>query len=127
VDEPGSEIARATHAGAGFASTSAIAHVEASAALARMRKGARLSGAEFETALQKLEDLWRLLYIHAVSDSLIRDASVVAKEHALRAYDALHLASLMAFTERPLMLACWDNELRGAARERGIPLVPAEL
>jgi predicted nucleic acid-binding protein len=91
-----------------------------------MRKGARLSGAEFETALQKLEELWRLLYIHAVSDSLIRDASVVAKEHALRAYDALHLASLMAFAERPLTLACWDNELRSAARERGIPLMPRE-
>lgn len=92
-----------------------------------MRKGTRLSGPEFETALQKLEDLWNLLYIHAVTDSLIHDASAAAKEHALRAYDALHLASLTAFVERPLTLVCWDHELRSATRERGITLLPAEL
>jgi predicted nucleic acid-binding protein len=87
----------------------------------------RLSGPEFETALQKLEDLWKLLYIHAVTDNLIHDASAAAKEHALRAYDALHLASLTAFVGKPLTLACWDLELRSAARERGIALLPAEL
>jgi uncharacterized protein len=92
-----------------------------------MQKGMRLSGSEFETALQKLEDLWNLLYIHAVTDNLIHDASAVAKEHALRAYDALHLASLTAFAGRPLTLACWNRELRDAARERGIALLPAEL
>jgi predicted nucleic acid-binding protein len=92
-----------------------------------MRKGTRLSGPEFETALQKLEDLWNLLYIYAVTDSLIHDASAAAKEHALRAYDALHLASLTAFVERSLALVCWDHELRSAARERGVTLLPAEL
>jgi uncharacterized protein len=127
VDEPGSEIAQAVHARAGFVSTSAITHVEASAALTRMRKGNRLSGAKFETALWKLGDLWDLLYIHAVTDSLIQDASATAREHALRAYDALHLASLTAFTEKPLTLACWDRELRDAAQERGIPLLPEGL
>lgn len=92
-----------------------------------MRRGTRLSGPEFETALRKLEDLWNLLYIHAVTDSLIHDASAAAKEHALRAYDALHLASLTAFVGRSLTLACWDRKLRDAARERGIPLLPERL
>lgn len=127
VNEPGSEIAQGAHARASFVSTSAITHVEANAALTRMRKGNRLSSTEFETALWKLEDLWNLLYIHAVTDSLIQDASASAREHALRAYDALHLASLTAFTERPLTLACWDGELRNAAQRRGIDLVPAQL
>jgi uncharacterized protein len=92
-----------------------------------MRKGNRLSSAEFETALGKLRGLWDLLYIHAVTDSLIQDASATAREHALRAYDALHLASLTTFAERPLALACWDGELRDAAQRRGIDLVPAQL
>jgi uncharacterized protein len=127
VDEPGSEIAHAAHAQASFVSTSAVTHVEANAALTRMRKGNRLSRAEFETALRKLGDLWDLLYVHAVTDSLIQDASATAREHALRAYDALHLASLTDFTEKPLTLACWDGELREAAQEHGIPLLPAEL
>ncbi len=86
----------------------------------------RLSGPEFETALQKLEELWNPLYIHEVTDRLIHDASAAAKEHALRAYDALHLASLTAFVGRSLTLACWDHELRSAARERGVDLLPAE-
>ena len=127
MEEPGSEIVHAINGTAGFVSTSAVAHVEATAALARMRKGNRLSGAELETALWKLGDLWDRLYVHAVTDSLIQDASAVAREHALRAYDALHLASLMAFTEKPLTLACWDRELRDAARERDIPLLPEGL
>jgi uncharacterized protein len=127
VDEPGSEIAHAAHARAGFVSTSAITHVEANAALTRMRKGKRLSSTEFETALRKLGDLWSLLYVHAVTDQLIQDASATAREHALRAYDALHLASLTTFAERRLTLACWDRELRDAAQDRGIPLLPAQL
>jgi predicted nucleic acid-binding protein len=92
-----------------------------------MRKGTRLSDAEFETALRKLEELWDRLHIHAVTDRLIQAASATAREHALRAYDALHLTSLAAFAERPLTLACWDHDLREAARERDIPLLPAEL
>jgi uncharacterized protein len=87
----------------------------------------RLSGPEFDSALRKLDDLWNLLYIHAVTDNLIHDASSAAKEHALRAYDALHLASLTAFVGRSLTLACWDHELRSAAQDRGIALLPAEL
>ncbi len=93
-----------------------------------MRKGNRLSTAEFDAALPELERLWGPIYAHAVSDNLIEAASAVAREHALRAYDAMHLATISAFQEvRPLTLACWDKELRDAAQERGIPLIPERL
>jgi predicted nucleic acid-binding protein len=93
-----------------------------------MRKGNRLSRAEFETALPEFARYWELLYAHAVSDNLIEAASAVARDHALRAYDAMHLATITAFQEvRPLTLACWDRELRDAAQERGIALIPESL
>jgi hypothetical protein len=93
-----------------------------------MRKGNRVSAAQLETALRELERLWDSLYAHAVTDSLIRAASSAAREHALRAYDAIHLASIMVFQEaRQLTLACWDRELRDAAQSRGIALVPERL
>jgi predicted nucleic acid-binding protein len=128
VDEPGSEIARTVYQQSRFASTSAVAHIEATAALTRMQKGNRITAARFEIALRELEGLWQALFAHAVTDSLIQAASTAARDHALRAYDALHLASIIAFQEvRPLTLACWDGELRSAARARGIALVPEHL
>jgi predicted nucleic acid-binding protein len=128
VDEPGSEIAHFVYGNSRFASTSAVAHIEATAALTRMQKGKRISAGRLETALRELEGLWQALYTHAVTDSLIQAASVAAKDHALRAYDALHLASIIALQEvRPLTLACWDEELRNAARDRKITLVPEQI
>jgi predicted nucleic acid-binding protein len=93
-----------------------------------MRRGKRLSAPRFEAALPELERHWESLYVHAVTDRLIADASAAARDHALRAYDALHLATVTAFQEVKLLtLACWDRELRDAAAERGIPLLPERL
>jgi uncharacterized protein len=93
-----------------------------------MRKGNRLSAVELEAALSEFERYWGSLYAHAVTDRLIEAASSAARDHALRAYDAVHLASITAFQEvRQLTLACWDRELRDAAQERGIPLIPESL
>lgn len=128
VHEPGSEIAHAVYEQSRFASTSAVAHIEATAALTRMQKGNRITAARFEIALHELGGLWQALFTHAVTDSLIEAASMAARDHALRAYDALHLASITAFQEvRPLTLACWDGELRSAASAHGIAVVPEQL
>jgi uncharacterized protein len=102
--------------------------VEASSALTRMHKGRRLSAAQLRTALRNLETIWASLYVHAVTEEVIETASGVVFEHALRAYDALHLASVVAFDDDGQMaVACWDRELRDAARRRGFTLVPERL
>jgi uncharacterized protein len=108
--------------------TTAIAHVEASSALARMKKGKRLSGAQLQTGLGDLEKLWRGLYVHAVSDALLAQATESAAAHGLRAYDAVHLAGALSFREgEDLELACWDKELREAAGQHGFTLIPTQL
>jgi uncharacterized protein len=128
VDEPGSELAHAAYNRAEFISTSAVTYVEATAALTRMRKGSRISPAQFEAGFTELERVWGSLYAQAVTDSLIQAASSAAREHGLRAYDALHLASVSIFQEvRELTLACWDRELREAAHACGLALIPERL
>ncbi len=93
-----------------------------------MKKGKRLTDAQLRAGLGDLEKLWRGLYVHAVSDALLTQAAESAKAHGLRAYDAVHLAGALSFHEgEDLELACWDKELREAARQYGFTLVPTQL
>ena len=59
--------------------------MKATAALARMRKGDRLTTAQLRRALDDLEKLWRGL-VHG--ETLLAQASGAARAHSLRAYDA---------------------------------------
>jgi hypothetical protein len=128
VDEPGSEEARSAYAEADGIRTTSIAHVEATAALTRMRKGRRLTPTQFKRALEDLETIWRGIYSHAVTDALLANAAESARAHALRAYDAMHLAGALSFaTGEELNFACWDRELREAARKQAFVLVPDHL
>jgi predicted nucleic acid-binding protein len=127
VDEPGSDLARSAYSEASGVRTTAIAYVEASSALARMRKGNRLSPAQLRAALEALDTLWQTLYVHAVTDKVIQAAAQAALDHALRAYDALHLAGALVFAEgEEVAFACWDRELSKAAGERGFALIPEQ-
>jgi predicted nucleic acid-binding protein len=54
---------------------------------------------------------------------LVRKAGDLCEEHALRAYDALHLAtadSLKAILRTAVTFACFDGALNEAAEMRGL-------
>jgi uncharacterized protein len=128
VDEPGSELARDAHRNASTRSASALGYVEAVAAIARMRNAGRISAGRFEDGLSDLEQIWQGIDVHAVTANVIQAAAKAAVDHGLRAYDSLHLATALALAEiERITLACWDRELRDAAQERAIPLLPEEL
>jgi predicted nucleic acid-binding protein len=128
VDEPGAEQARSAYSEADGIRTTAIAHVEATAALARMRKGRRLTPAQLNRALDDLESIWRGIFSHAVNDALLAEAAKAARAHSLRAYDAVHLSGALSFAiGEELDFACWDRELREAAQKRGFALIPEHL
>lgn len=93
-----------------------------------MRKGERLTPAQLRRALDELENLWRGIDVHAVNEALLAHAAESARAHSLRAYDAVHLAGARSFAVgEELQFACWDKELRGAARQHGFALIPEEL
>jgi predicted nucleic acid-binding protein len=128
VDEPGTEEAQQAYENADGIRSTAIAHVEATSALARMRKGGRLTPAQLRRRLDDLESLWRGLDIHGVDETLLTRAAMVARTHSLRAYDAVHLAGALAFAAgEELQFACWDKELREAAKDHDFMLVPPKL
>ena len=93
-----------------------------------MRKGGRLTPTQVKKALDDLEGIWRGIFSHAVNDALLTKASESALTHSLRAYDAVHLAGALSFaTGEELDFACWDKELRNAARKHGLGLTPEHL
>jgi len=92
-----------------------------------MRKGKRLSPAKLRAALEELDAIWLTLDVHEVTDRLIQGAAKTARDHALRAYDAIHLAGALAFAEgEEIEFACWDRELSAAAGEEGLTLIPGQ-
>lgn len=128
VDEPGTEEALNAYDAASDVRTTAIAHVEATAALSRMRKGERLTPAQLRRGLDDLEALWRGIYVHSVSDAVLSQAADSARTHSLRAYDSVHLAGALSFAAgEELEFACWDMELREAAAKHGFSLIPQQL
>ncbi len=92
-----------------------------------MRKGRRLSPAKLRAALDELDAIWLTLDVHEVTDKLIQDAAKAARDHALRAYDAVHLAGALSFAEgEQIAFACWDHELSEAADKHGFTLIPEQ-
>ena len=128
VDEPGAEEARNAYSEADGIRTTSIARVEATAALARMRKGQRLTPTQLSRALDDLENIWRGVFSHAVDAALLAKAAQSAYAHSLRAYDAVHLSGAISFAiGEEIDFACWDKELREAAQKHGFILIPEHL
>jgi predicted nucleic acid-binding protein len=60
-----------------------------------------------------------------VSPEVAADAGELAESHALRGYDAVHLASALAVLDDELLMVTWDDDLATAARREGLTVAPA--
>lgn len=63
--------------------------------------------------------------IVGVDETLARRAGGLAVEHALRGYDAVHLASALALGAAETILVTWDHDLSNAAAAAGLAVAPA--
>ena len=70
-----------------------LGHVEARAALAAAARQGRISAEVMHSAVQGLEVLWSQVSVVEIDDDLMRLAGDLAATHALRGYDAVHLAA----------------------------------
>ena len=123
VEEEGSATVREAVAGADSVATAAVAYVEARAAFARRRRERRLSSDDYRRTVHELDTDWEHYLLLELTSTLIRRAAEFAETHALRAYDAVHLASAKILRERlqgPIHFACWDYNLMTAARREGL-------
>lgn len=128
VEERGSSLVRRLVADADVLSVSRVGYAEARAGLARAHRSSRLSHTLFQTALGAFEERWNTTSVVEASDSVVRHAGALAEEHALRGFDAIHLASAL-FLQReggePVTFSAWDDRLLDAARAEGLTVAPA--
>jgi uncharacterized protein len=127
VEEDGSPLVRKWVDDADTVATSIIAYAEALAAFVRRRREKGISPAAHAGVIQDFNRDWGRYLVLAATEHLVRSAGELAEAHALRAYDAIHLASARTLKDRlaePVSFASWDTRLTVAARKEGLNIVP---
>lgn len=76
-------------------------------------------------AVGQLQRRWRQLHVVDLDQDLAEAAGDLAERHALRGYDAVHLAFALAAGRRETLLATWDADLATAARDAGLAVFPS--
>jgi uncharacterized protein len=99
--------------------SSQLVYPEARAALAAAACARRIDESTQVSAVATLEDLYAELRVIAIDEPLARHAGDLASEHALRGYDAVHLACALHLEGGDILLATWDSALNSAARATG--------
>jgi predicted nucleic acid-binding protein len=130
ADEPGHRPIRTLE----MLVVSAIARVEVPSALWRKARTGELEDAAagilvsaFELDFHGDPDSGSRFTIVSLTESVLVAGAREAARHALRAYDAVQLASALAVREmdpRCSYFACFDAELRRAASRAGFALLP---
>lgn len=108
----------------GICGTSRIAYVEFLSALARHEREG-LDPRVAQGIRETFESKWPDLMVVEVSRTITVRASGLARAHALRAYDAVHLACAQEIQETApdLVFACFDDRLNQAAGAQGMRLL----
>jgi uncharacterized protein len=104
--------------------TSRIAYPEARAALAAAQRAGRFAPWAYPSALRDLDRAVGSFRIIELSPFLARAAGDVAERFALRALDAVHLASALALGGSATVVVTWDRTLASAAAAAGLGIAP---
>ncbi len=123
IAEPGSDQMMALALASDTLAVNRINWVEAHAALARRSREQADASSQFETARQRLADLWPDFLTLELTPPLAAQAARFADVFALRAYDAVQLASAQALRTvqaDAVVFACFDLRLSRAAATLGL-------
>jgi predicted nucleic acid-binding protein len=125
VEERDSSAVRRACDAAEVLATSRVAYPEARAALARRAREGGLGADELTHVVADLDHDWDRFVVVEVDAITARRAGELAERHALRGFDAVHLASaleLRSLAGEAPSFACYDERLRAAALAEGLPL-----
>ena len=120
VEEPGSGLASRLWDEAERVVSVRVTYAEARAALAQAARIGRVAGRDLPGLVVGLDDVYRQLDRADVDDALVHRAGELAQEHALRGYDAVHLATAERLQDGELVLVTGDGPLRAAAGSIGL-------
>jgi uncharacterized protein len=125
IAEDGTDLAGWLWRQAGEVVVSRLAWPEAVAALAAARRGRRVSDEGHRTATDVLRSCFERCTVVSIADPLVDCAADLAAGDALRAADAIHLATALAAMEADSVFVTWDKRLRLAAVQAGLAAAPA--
>ncbi len=120
IDEAGSVTAGALWDDADRVFTARLTYPEARAALARARRLRRIGDVQLREAATKLDQKLRGVGYVDVDAVLARRAGDLAETHALRGYDAVHLAAADDLRDDDLIVVAGDGALLAAAKSIGL-------
>jgi predicted nucleic acid-binding protein len=115
--------------GARVIGTGVVSRAEVAAALARAARVGALTREAAAKALESFNSDWGDIRRLQMNEPLGARAASLAWEHGLRGYDAVHLATALAWREAlagQVTVATYDRELWRAARDTGLDPWPAE-
>jgi len=127
TEEPGSDLAAELWDGCDAAVASRLAYPEVRAALAASARNHDLTEDELDEAEQAWEEYWAATRPVELTATVERQAGHLARVHALRGADAVHLASALAIGDPELVIAVWDRRLHAGAQAAGLRVTPARL
>jgi uncharacterized protein len=115
IEEPGSVRAGRIWDLADHVTSVRLIYTEARAALAQAARLERLALADLTMTIEALDGLYAQLDLVEVDDLLVRRAGDLAQHHALRGYDAIHLAAAERVGHETTVMVAGDRDLCAAA------------
>jgi predicted nucleic acid-binding protein len=127
IEEEGSDLAADLWNGCDAALSSRLAYPEVCAALAAASRDHDISERGLDDALAAWDELWAAARPVELSPAVEQLACSLARAHALRGADAVHVASALSIGSPDLILAAWDRRLHAGATAAGLAVAPARL
>jgi predicted nucleic acid-binding protein len=127
VQEAGSEQVIAFFDQHPLIGTAVLTQAEVASALSKAMRSGWVDESAILTAWQDFLTHWPAYIRLPVSAGIVEHAAAIAQQHGLRAYDAIHLASALAWGDvigDEVIFACYSQNLAKAAEQEGLQVWP---
>ena len=125
IDEEHSVEVRALVAQAMSLGSSTVAHAELGATLGRLERERKVTHDMRQVILADFSTRWVNMRRVVAGPMISRQAADLARTHALRGFDAIHLASALQFRRLvgPVQFLSFDKGLNAGAKAEGFGLL----
>lgn len=130
IQEPHTAAVRALFTAGAVVGTGLLSKAEVAAAFAKADRMHYIPTAEARAAWEAFHKDWPTLTSLAPTEALLDNAAELALTHHLRGYDAVHLASALAWQAQraaAVTFATFDRQLWAISQKVGLAVWPAEL
>ncbi len=113
----------------GSIATATIAYAELYAGVTRKYRDGLLSDKQYALVCKDIEGDWHAYIVVELDRDILERARVVIQRHALRGFDAIHLASALSLkteTNQELLFLASDQRLLKAASAEQLPILNPE-